>query len=258
MARLLLVDDDPYLLQALRKLFQGAGYYCATASSAAEVRGTFLRPETDPAYDLLLLDVGLPDGDGFSLCRQLRARHHLPILMLTARCDPADRVVGLELGADDYLPKPFEPAELLARVRALLRRASEYSRSPERPQQYRVGPLVVDAEAHTVTADGRAVPLTEREFALLLLLARHRGKALASAWIFETLWGCDADFGMKTLTVHVQRLRQKIEPDPRSPRLLLTVRGFGYKLCAPPDAPRVETVPAAAATSSPRPERRHG
>jgi two-component system response regulator RegX3 len=231
MARLLLVDDDPHLLHALCKLFQRAGYYCATASSAAEVRGSFLRAGSEPAYDLLLLDVGLPDGDGFSLCRQLRARHHLPILMLTARCDPADRVVGLELGADDYLPKPFDPAELLARVRALLRRASEYNREPERSQRYAAGPLVVDAEAHTVCLDGCPVSLTEREFALLLLLARHQGKALASGWIFETLWGCDADLGLKTLTVHVQRLRQKIEPDPRNPRLVLTVRGFGYKLC---------------------------
>jgi DNA-binding response OmpR family regulator len=231
MARLLLVDDDPYLLQALRKLFQAAGFYCATAGSAAEVRGALLRSDSKAAYDLLVLDVGLPDGDGFSLCRQIRARHYLPILMLTARCGPADRVVGLELGADDYVLKPFDPPELLARVRALLRRAAEYSTALEKKLAYQVGPLLLDVDAHAVSVDGSEVQLTEREFELLHLLARHAGKALSSEWMFETIWGCDAAFGLKTLTVLVQRLRQKIEPEPRNPRLLLTVRGFGYKLC---------------------------
>ena len=230
MARLLLVDDDPYLLQALRKLFQSDGHFCAVASSAAQARSALLRADAKP-FDLLLLDVGLPDGDGFSLCRQIRTRQHLPILMLTARCAPTDKVIGLELGADDYITKPFDPAELLARVRSCLRRATEYSQPPEQTHAYQVGSLCLNADARVVTVESRSVALTEREFELLHLFVRYAGKALASDWIFESVWGCDATFGLKTLTVHVQRLRAKIEPDPHNPRHLMTVRGFGYKLC---------------------------
>lgn len=230
MPRLLLVDDDRFLLRSIEKLFGTEGYYCKAVSSAAEVRQALSQAAPEEPFDLVVLDVGLPDLDGFSLCRQIRARHRMPILLLTARSDSADKVVGLELGADDYLTKPFDPRELLARVRALLRRATEYSQPAERDNRIDLGSVVLDVDARDALRDGTPVGLTDREFELLHLLARHRGKALASEWIFENVWGYDAELGMKTLTVYVQRLRRKIEADPAHPRLLVTVRGFGYKL----------------------------
>ncbi len=159
----------------------------------------------------------------------------MPILFLTARDDNADKVVGLEVGADDYLTKPFEPRELVARIRAQLRRAMEYSQPPEMQNQIRLGALVVDIDRRDAVCNGEPAHLTEREFELLYLLARHRDKALATDWIFENVWGYDAEMGVKTLAVYVRRLRRKIEADPDHPCFLLTVRGFGYKLTAGTD-----------------------
>ncbi|MCC2667909.1 MAG: Response regulator consisting of a CheY-like receiver domain and a winged-helix DNA-binding domain [Armatimonadetes bacterium] len=229
MPRLLLVDDDRLLLRSLEKLFAAEQYYCRSAHTAAEAL-SILATEGENAFDLLVLDVGLPDMDGLTACRRVRAHHRLPILMLTARSEITDRVAGLEVGADDYLPKPFDPRELLARVRAQLRRGSEYTQPPEEHEQIPIGGLLLDVGAHVVSRGAEEIPLTSREFELLHLLARHRGKALATNWIFEQLWGYDAELGVKTLTVCVRRLRQKIEVDPARPELLLTVRGFGYKL----------------------------
>src|SRR5215470_997770 len=140
MPRLLLVDDDRFLLRAVEKLLSSEGYYCQTAVTAEEARRALLG---DP-FDMIVLDVGLPDQDGFTLCRQIRTRHRMPVLFLTARDENADKVVGLEVGADDYLTKPFAPRELVARVRAQLRRATEYSQSPQIPDQIKLGALVVD------------------------------------------------------------------------------------------------------------------
>jgi DNA-binding response OmpR family regulator len=226
MPRLLLVDDDRFILRAVEKVLVAEGYYCRTAVSADEARRAL---EGDP-FDLVVLDVGLPDQDGFALCRQIRARHRMPILFLTARDDNADKVVGLEVGGDDYLTKPFAPRELVARIRAQLRRATEYSQPPEKNNQILIGSLVVDVDHRDAFCKGEPAHLTEREFELLHLLARHHGKALATEWIFENVWGYDAEMGLKTLAVYVRRLRRKIEPDPDRPRFLLTVRGFGYKL----------------------------
>jgi DNA-binding response OmpR family regulator len=231
MPRLLLIDDDRFLLRALEKLLTAEGYYCQTAVSAAEARHAL---EGDP-FDMIVLDVGLPDQDGFTLCRQIRAKHRMPILFLTARDDNADKVVGLEVGADDYLTKPFAPRELVARVRAQLRRVMEYNRAPEAPNQIALGSLVVDMDRRDALRDGESAHLTEREFELLLLLARHRDKALATHWIFENVWGFDAEMGVKTLAVYIRRLRCKIEADPDNPQFLHTVRGFGYKLSAGKD-----------------------
>jgi DNA-binding response OmpR family regulator len=232
MPRLLLVDDDRFILRAIQKLLGAEGHYCATAVTAEEAR----RELAGDPFDLLILDVGLPDMDGFALCRQIRTRHRMPILLLTARSDGTDKVVGLEVGADDYVTKPFEPRELVARVRALLRRAGEYNIPADQPNRIALAEVVVDVDARDAIRDGKAVGLTEREFELLHLLARHRDKALASDWIFENVWGFESDFGLKTLTVYVQRLRRKIEGDPANPRILRTVRGFGYKLVSNPDA----------------------
>lgn len=226
MPRLLLVDDDRFLLRAVEKLLTAEGYFCLTAGTADEAR----RHLNGNPFDMIVLDINLPDQDGFTFCRQIRSRHRMPILFLTAREESGDKVIGLEVGADDYLTKPFAPRELVARVRAHLRRASEYSVVEGKPNQIALGGLIIDSDSRDAFRNGAAVHLTEREFELLHLLARHREKALASDWIFENVWGFDADMGVKTLAVYVRRLRLKIEHDPDHPVMLLTVRGFGYKL----------------------------
>lgn len=226
MPRLLLVDDDRFLLRALENLLSAEGYYCQTAVTAEDAR-VALRGEP---FDLVVLDIGLPDQDGISLCRQIRARHRMPILMLSARSDSADKVIGLEVGADDYLTKPFMPREMIARVRAQLRRSSEYSQPPEARSHIKLGELVVDEDRRDALRADQPCHLTEREFALLHFLARHRDRALATEWIFENVWGYGADLGIKTLAVYIRRVRSKIEADPDKPRFLQTVRGYGYKL----------------------------
>jgi DNA-binding response OmpR family regulator len=227
--KLLIVDDDRFILRAISDFLKKEGYHVTTAES---VQGAMDALNQD-AFDLILLDVMLPDGDGFTACRRIRARWQTPIIMLTAKGEMADKVVGLEMGADDYVVKPFEPRELLARVRAQLRRAQEFSRPKEQDEKITLGDLVVDVTLHDAIIAGRPADLTHKEFELLYLLARHAGKALQKDWIFEQVWGYDAELGGKTLAVYVRRLRSKIESDPDSPRYLLTVRGFGYKLTVP-------------------------
>ena len=226
MPRILLVDDDRLTLRSLEKLLAAEGYYCRSVVSAAEAR---LALQGDP-FDMVMLDVILPDQDGFTLCRQIRARHRMPIVYLTARGENADKVIGLEVGADNYLTKPFEPRELVARVRAHLRRATEYSQPVNSPNLIRIGTLIVDADKRDALCSGTEAHLTDREFELLHLLARHRDKALASDWLFENIWGYETLIGIKTLAVYIRRLRCKIEADPEDPCFLMTVRGFGYKL----------------------------
>ena len=226
MPRILLVDDDRFLLRAVEKLLSAEGYFCHSCVSAEEARQAL----TGDSFDLIVLDIGLPDQDGIALCRQIRAKHRMPIIFLSARVDNSDKVIGLEVGADDYLTKPFVPRELVARVRAHLRRVQEYSAPVEVSNRVLVGDLIVDVDQRDALRDGEPVSLTEREFELLHLFARNREKALATDWIFENVWGYDADLGVKTLAVYVRRLRCKIEADPDHPKHLLTVRGFGYKL----------------------------
>ena len=228
MARLLLVDDDRFVLKAVHKLLAMEGYYCQTAVNAEEARRALDAEE----FDLMILDVGLPDIDGFTFCRQIRMKHKIPVLFLSARDENADKVIGLEVGGDDYMTKPFAPRELVARVRAHLRRMTEYSVPAENNNQITVGDLVVDLDQHDAFRNNQPAHLTDREFELLHLLARNRERALATDWIFENVWGYDADLGVKTLAVYVRRLRRKIEENPDAPRYLVTIRGFGYKLTA--------------------------
>jgi two-component system response regulator MtrA len=180
--------------------------------------------------------------DGFTFCRRIRGEWKLPVIMLTARSDGYDKVTGLEVGADDYVTKPFELPELLARIRAQLRRNREYVHESAEWKRIEVGPLVVDEGLHDALLDAAPLGLTSKEFDLLWLLASHAGQALHKDWIFEQVWGYDAELGLKILPVYVRRIRQKIERDPDRPLLLHTVRGHGYRLAQ--DSPAEIASPA--------------
>src|SRR5438552_13608215 len=189
--RLLLVDDDRFILNALGRLLGVNGYHCTFTVTADEA----WRALEKESFDLMLLDIGLPDVDGISLCRRVRARHRLPIIMLTARESSSDKVIGLEVGADDYITKPFEPQEVLARVRAHLRRTQEYNTERREADRIPIGKLVVDNDARDAYLNGRQAHLTEKEYELLQVLARNRGRALERDWLFEQVWGYDAELG---------------------------------------------------------------
>jgi two-component system, OmpR family, phosphate regulon response regulator OmpR len=221
--RVLIIDDDRALAEMLVEYLRPRGIAADTAHDAA--RGLAALART--AYDAVVLDVMLPDVDGFEVCRRLRAGSDVPVLMLTARGDPEDRVVGLELGADDYLPKPFDPRELLARLRAIMRRRG--GASPGAPAVLRFGRLEIDPAAREVRRDGIPCPLTAYQFEILLLLARNAGRVLSRNTILDRLRHEHYEAFDRSIDVHVSRIRAAIEDDPGKPRRLLTVRGAGYQ-----------------------------
>lgn len=230
--KVLIIDDDRKLAAMLLEYLRPRGIAVDIASDAA--RGLALIGRG--AYDAVVLDVMLPDLDGFEVCRRVRASSDVPILMLTARGDPEDRVVGLELGADDYLPKPFDPRELLARLRAIMRRRTSPTAAPA--AILRFGRLEIDPGAREVRLDGSARPLTAHQFDILLLLARNAGRVLSRDAILDRLRGGATEAFDRSIDVHVSRIRAAIEDDPKRPRRLLTVRGAGYRLAWPrEDAP---------------------
>ena len=223
--RLLLIDDDARLTAMLGDYLRAAGFVVEAAHTLAAGRARLLG---GGMFDALVLDLMLPDGDGLDLCRDLRARpetRSLPLLMLTARGEPTDRIVGLELGADDYLGKPFEPRELLARLKALLRRAQPAATSDE---VLRFGRLEIDLAERAVRIDGQPRELTGHQFELLVVLARSAGRVLSREQIMDALRGSALEAFDRSIDVHVSRLRAAIEDDPKAPRRLLTVRGAGY------------------------------
>ncbi len=231
-ARLLLIDDDDRLTGMLGEYLRRAGYEVEVAHSLAAGRQRL----EHSLFDALVLDLMLPDGDGLDLCRELRSspRHRmLPLLMLTARGEPLDRILGLELGADDYLPKPFEPRELLARVKALLRRASPSGGDDD---VLRFGRLEVDPGGRQARLDGRPCDLTSYQFDLLLVLARAPGRVLSRDQIMDVLKGHALEAFDRSIDVHVSRIRAAIEDDPKNPRRILTVRGAGYVFARKQDA----------------------
>jgi DNA-binding response OmpR family regulator len=218
--RVLLVEDDARLAGMVADYLGEAGFRAAIAATGGEAQ-RLLRRE---AFDAVILDLMLPDTDGLDLCRQIRAESTIPLLMLTARGDPLDRVVGLELGADDYLPKPFEPRELLARLRAILRR----SRDTAPAEVLRFGRLEIDRAARQVRVDGRERPLTGFQYTLLLALAERAGRVLSRDALMDLTRGSALEEFDRSIDVHVSRIRAAIEDDPKKPRRILTVRGAGY------------------------------
>ncbi len=236
--KVLVVEDEPSLLDALEYNLRRQGYEVRTATDGLKALEMARRDRPD----LIILDIMLPGLDGFEVCRALRREMNVPILMLTARADEVDKIVGLEVGADDYLTKPFSMRELMARVKALLRRvrlvreevattaaeaadAGEYATAPT----LTFGDLTIDMARHEVLRGGQAIPLKPKEYELLAFLARHRGIVLSRDLILERVWGWDYAGETRTVDVHVRWLREKIEPDPAAPRRIVTVRGVGYR-----------------------------
>ena len=225
--RVLVVEDDPDIAELVARYLEKAGY---TATHVASGRDA-LDAVRAKAPDLIVLDVMLPHVDGLEVCRLLRANDHtanIPIIMLTARAEESERIVGLEMGADDYLAKPFSPNELVARVRALLRRAQRVDAPSGRPLS--LGAIIVDPERHIVLLEGHEVALTAKEFLLLSYLLQHRGRVLSRDILLEQVWGYRYTGGTRTVDVHVRRLREKLPPLTDA---LVTVKQFGYKLVDP-------------------------
>jgi DNA-binding response OmpR family regulator len=219
--RVLIIDDDERLNDLLTKYLGRFGF---SVRSAVHPKAGLRALKEDPP-DVLVLDVMLPDMDGFAVCRKVRETSGIPIVMLTARGDVADRVVGLELGADDYLPKPFEPRELVARIQAVLRRQDRVD-----SRDTRVGALTLNWTGHSARMEGRDLALTTAEFELLGLLARNRGRVLSRDRILDQTRGIDWEAYDRSVDVLVSRLRQKLGDNPKQPRLIRTVRGVGYLL----------------------------
>lgn len=226
---ILICEDDRVLAMYLQDRLRQAGYLTV----AVRLGGEAIQQVQQSAPDLMLLDLILPDMDGFDVCRRLRAFSCLPVIMISTRSGEAERIVGLELGADDYLVKPFGAEELVARIEAQLRRARDYAQGLTPGLIMDIGELHLDAGAHEVTITGRHVHLTPKEFDLLCALAEHRGSVVRSGQLLWRVWGYDAEIRTRTLDVHIGRLRAKVEEDTSHPKYILTVPGVGYKLCAP-------------------------
>jgi two-component system, OmpR family, response regulator RegX3 len=223
-ARVLVVEDEESFSDALSYLLRKEGFEVSLAAT-----GTGALTEFDRSgADIVLLDLMLPEMSGTEVCRQLRQRSNVPIIMVTARDSEIDKVVGLEIGADDYVTKPYSPRELVARVRAVLRRRSTDTGELAAPT-LSAGPVRMDVERHVVSVRGLPVPLPLKEFELLELLLRNAGRVLTRGQLIDRVWGADYVGDTKTLDVHVKRLRSKIEAEPSNPRHIVTVRGLGYK-----------------------------
>ena len=224
MTRVLVVEDEESFSDALSYMLRREGFDAVVAESGTDALAEFDRG----GADVVLLDLMLPGLSGTEVCRQLRSRSSVPIIMLTAKDSEIDKVVGLELGADDYVTKPYSARELVARIRAVLRRRGDAETAAEAVLE--AGPVRMDVERHVVAVDGQAVALPLKEFELLELLLRNAGRVLTRGQLIDRVWGADYVGDTKTLDVHVKRLRAKLEPDPANPKYLVTVRGLGYKL----------------------------
>jgi len=224
-ARVLVVEDEESFSDALSYMLRKEGFEVSVAATGTSALTEFDRT----GADIVLLDLMLPEMSGTEVCRQLRSRSHVPIIMVTARDSEIDKVVGLEIGADDYVTKPYSPRELVARIRAVLRRQLGGDTGEQSPPTLAAGPVRMDVDRHVVTVSGSAVPLPLKEFELLEMLLRNAGRVLTRGQLIDRVWGADYVGDTKTLDVHVKRLRSKVEPEPSNPRYIVTVRGLGYK-----------------------------
>lgn len=228
MAKILVVDDETNILELIKFNLEKDGHQVITTTSGEE--GLRLAKIEQP--DLIILDVMLPEPDGLEVCRRLRsdqATSMVPVLMVSARGDTLDRVMGLEMGADDYIPKPFSPRELSARVKAALRRTKHKKPALMTSRELKSGGIVLDIEKFQVQVEGEFVSFTPKEFKLLKILMSHPGKVFTREQLLDRVWGFDFNVDTRTVDVHVRYVRQKIEPDPANPTYIKTVRGVGYK-----------------------------
>jgi DNA-binding response OmpR family regulator len=229
MSRILIVNDDPGRSRSLQRILRAECFVPATAQDGPSALAA-LRQEP---YDCVLLNDAPSGTDGLACCRSIRERTYIPIILMSRQDDTGHKILGLATGADDFITEPFDPRELVARIRAVLRGRGEYS-AIRRPQPITIGAIVLDPVPHEVRMCGRLIPLTNREYAILEQLAQRAGEAVERDHLFEEVWRYDAQLGGKLLEVYIRRLRRKLEPDPEHPVYLRTVRGFGYRL-APPD-----------------------
>ncbi len=231
---ILICEDDTVLAEALRGQLEACGHRVSVCREGA----TALHLLEEGTYSLLLLDLMLPDMDGFDVCRRMRKSCHIPVLMISGRRGEVDRIVGLEVGADDYLAKPFGCRELAARIDAQLRRTERaHGHGPTTPA-VTLGCLQLDPASHEVLKDGHPVHLTPKEYALLSVLVENRGSVARTAHLLLRVWGYDSTIRTRTLDVHIGRLRAKLEPNPHHPQYIITVPGVGYKLCVPETSSR--------------------
>jgi DNA-binding response OmpR family regulator len=226
--RILVVDDDREIVRTVRAYLEESGFEVAAAYDGKAAITSFQNQKPD----LVVLDLMLPEMDGFDVARTLRRASNVPIIMLTARVDETDKLIGLELGADDYVTKPFSPRELVARVRVVLRRTRGQGTQPE---ALRAGALALDAAAHQVTLDGSPVELTPTEFALLNTLMQNAGRVLTRLQLIDSALGYSYEGYERTVDAHVKNLRRKVEPDPAHPEYIVTVYGVGYRFVRPSD-----------------------
>ncbi|ATD69624.1 MULTISPECIES: response regulator transcription factor [Gordonia] len=226
MTHVLIVEDEESLADPLAFLLRKEGFEASIVNDGAQALPTFDRVSPD----IVLLDLMLPGMSGTEICKALRARSNVPVIMVTARDTEIDKVVGLELGADDYVTKPYSARELIARIRAVLRRGGDTAEEDLDLGVLEAGPVRMDVERHTVAVNGESITMPLKEFDLLEYLLRNAGRVLTRGQLIDRVWGADYVGDTKTLDVHVKRLRSKIEPDPANPKHLITVRGLGYKL----------------------------
>ncbi|CAN7576844.1 response regulator [Acidovorax facilis] len=231
-SQLLMIEDDARLAQMVGEYLGQSGLQVTHRADGKSGLAQLQGPDAGPLPDLVILDLMLPDMDGLEVCRRIRSLQghaaQVPVLMLTAKGDPMDRIIGLELGADDYLPKPFEPRELLARIRAILRRRTDGGNATAATQVLRFGTLEIDRDARTVTVAGELADLTSYQFDLLVALAERAGRVLTRDQIMEAVRGRELEAFDRSIDVHMGRIRAAIEADAKNPRRILTVRGVGY------------------------------
>ena len=231
-SQLLMIEDDARLAQMVGEYLGQSGLQVTHRADGKSGLAQLQGPDAGPLPDLVILDLMLPDMDGLEVCRRIRSLQghaaQVPVLMLTAKGDPMDRIIGLELGADDYLPKPFEPRELLARIRAILRRRTDGGSAAAATQVLRFGTLEIDRDARTVTVGGELADLTSYQFDLLVALAERAGRVLTRDQIMEAVRGRELEAFDRSIDVHMGRIRAAIEQDAKNPRRILTVRGVGY------------------------------